>query len=98
MYLIPLQGKKKIHLWDDPNDETVCKLSSTGGLDRRKYQVVSPRPHNYKNTVCKMCRRIRAKGEGEKDPISKLKSMVRKLSPAEIKRFREWFSNYCIIC
>ena len=52
MYLIPknIAAKKKAHLWDDV--DTYCKMYSTGGLRKNKYQLVE---NKKDREVCQMC-------------------------------------------
>lgn len=45
------QQKKKAHLWDD--GDTYCKMHSTGGLNKKKYEVADDIGDKE---ICLMCR------------------------------------------
>lgn len=50
IYLIRLRKPKVAHIWD--GDDTLCRLASTGGLDKDRYKS-SATPNNLK--ICKLC-------------------------------------------
>lgn len=49
MYLIRKKKAKTAHLWD--GEDTVCRMYSTGGLNKRHYKIVYPN----ELPVCTMC-------------------------------------------
>lgn len=46
-------SKKKVHLWN--NEDTYCKMYSTGGLSQKKY-IVSDNTENKE--ICQMCKNV----------------------------------------
>ena len=53
-FLIRRNGKKvKAHIWSD--DDTVCRMYSTGGLRKDRYRVLDE-PGNHK--ICHMCQHV----------------------------------------
>ena len=58
MYLTPKHSKKKrAHIWDESNQRSVCKLSSTGGLDPGKYHLTET---TNGRALCQMCKSVMA--------------------------------------
>mgnify|MGYP006271415033 CR=1 FL=1 len=53
-YLVNLnKDKSRVHLWDE--GDTYCKMYSTGGLRKKRYQVTEDL--NNKE-VCQMCQNV----------------------------------------
>ena len=51
-YLLKKKKTKVIHLLKDNND-TYCRMSSTGGLDIKNYNITNNNDNNLK--ICLMC-------------------------------------------
>ena len=53
-YLVNLNKESsKAHLWDD--GDTYCKMYSTGGMRKKKYQVLE---NKNNREVCLMCQNV----------------------------------------
>lgn len=62
MFLIRKKSPKSAHIWN--NNDTVCRMYSTGGLNKKKYKVVK----DTDVKLCKICEAV-----AKKNKISKIK-------------------------
>ena len=60
LYLIRKTKRSKAHMWN--GRDTYCTMYSTGGMNKKKYEVVG---ETYKQPTCTMCMNIFNKSEGK---------------------------------
>ena len=70
MYLTPRNSKKKrAHIWDDSKQQSLCKLSSTGGLNIQKYHLTET---TNGREVCQLCEAVKSKGSDRNPKIDSI--------------------------
>jgi len=88
-YLESKKGSRKAHIWDDYSGDTVCKMYSTGGMNKNNYKVVD----ETKKQICSMCRSntksSQTKAKKKENRFNTVLKLIRKLNQVDRDRIKD---------